>query len=191
MAKEMSSSDITYLDESNNSKRNKYLLLCPDERCRCKILRKGVGKYEEKTGLIVGSLDITFILCGLYNLPPLPGNDIKTATDFRQEYFTIPDMMAFENIGFSKTVTFTQDPAPSSSSSTISQNDSPTSSNTDTVITTKAPATQGSNQVQVKYLSCADCDVGPLGLQIVGTRECYLKVDRVRHLTEDAVSGKV
>lgn len=178
MAKEMLSSDITYLDESNNSKRNKYLLLCPDERCRCKILRKGVGKYEEKTGLI-------------YNLPPLPGNDIKTATDSRQEYFTIPDMMAFENIGFSKTVTFTQDPAPSSSSSTISQNDSPTSSNTDTVITTKAPATQGSNQVQVKYLSCADCDVGPLGLQIVGTRECYLKVDRVRHLTEDAVSGKV
>ena len=33
----------------------------------------------------------------------------------------------------------------------------------------------------IKYLICADCEVGPLGYQCISTKKNYLAVARVKH----------
>ena len=40
--------------------------------------------------------------------------------------------------------------------------------------------TDGLNQ-SLRYLCCADCDLGPLGFNVIGEKECYVAADRVRY----------
>uniref|UniRef100_T1H5S0 Guanine nucleotide exchange factor MSS4-like protein n=1 Tax=Megaselia scalaris TaxID=36166 RepID=T1H5S0_MEGSC len=39
-----------------------------------------------------------------------------------------------------------------------------------------------SNQVDnVKYLTCADCEKGPVGFNIASEKNCYIALSRVKH----------
>jgi len=69
--------------------------------------------------------------------------DTSAEAEAMQQYWQLSNMMAFENIGFSKTVA-----------------------------------------TGLKYLSCADCDTGPLGYHdTTKEAECFIAVDRVGYAT--------
>ncbi|KAG4076221.1 hypothetical protein HA402_014770 [Bradysia odoriphaga] len=40
-----------------------------------------------------------------------------------------------------------------------------------------------SNTVETaKYLICADCEMGPVGYQLIGSKECFVALKRVKHV---------
>ncbi|KAK9764805.1 hypothetical protein K7432_007402 [Basidiobolus ranarum] len=113
---------------------NAYDLYCPLEDCRCLILRKGVGKL----------VDAESELPELPDLPRLLNSTQErkeVSSEFQNKYWSLSDMMSFENVGFSRTL-----------------------SNTG-----------------VKYLICADCDVGPLGYHksLQQPKDFRLAIERV------------
>lgn len=38
----------------------------------------------------------------------------------------------------------------------------------------------------LKYLICADCEYGPIGVHFLDNKKSYLAINRVKHRTEDA-----
>ncbi|ORY06062.1 Mss4-like protein [Basidiobolus meristosporus CBS 931.73] len=113
---------------------NAYDLYCPLADCRCLILRKGVGKL----------VDMESELPQLPELPRLlnsPEESKEAPVEYKNKFWALSDMMSFENVGFSKTLSDTG----------------------------------------VKYLICADCDVGPIGYHKTTQqqKDYRLVVDRV------------
>lgn len=64
-------------------------------------------------------------------------------TERLKEFWIVPNMFQFENIGFSRDVG------------------------------------------NIKYLVCADCEIGPIGYHIKDTKYNYISLDRVKHTADN------
>lgn len=101
-----------------------------------------------------------------YTLPSFR-KDAATSTTKPTDFWVLHDMMSFENIGFSKTVAQDGSIVPTDATSS------------EEPVVNFPPG--------VKFLSCADCDVGPLGYHDTsytnssGQREFLIAIDRVRY----------
>jgi len=96
--------DLTLPHESEDGVlTNKYNLLCP-RGCRSVILKRGVGRLVELSGIEMDSP----------NHPVDPGLDPLPAPPVTVQWWLVtPSPMEFENIGFSRPVTRTGDNAAS------------------------------------------------------------------------------
>ncbi|KWU42308.1 hypothetical protein RHOSPDRAFT_9344, partial [Rhodotorula sp. JG-1b] len=129
---------------------NKVNLYCPRAECRCLLLRTGAGTWK----LTELSLSLSLIPpCSRFRCPtttatqlpdlprpisaPPPPKMHLPASQRGHGYWSVSSPLAFENIGFSRNAAA---PSPSSPSAT-------------------SPAAVAN----IKYLTCADCDHGPLG----------------------------
>ncbi|KAF8922776.1 Mss4 protein-domain-containing protein [Dissophora ornata] len=139
---------------------NKFDIYCPQENCRCKILLSSAATLvqREKSKLVLPKLPLTgATVSTIDDVSESEKKESAEATDSSnntdkeskdnaneeelQSFWRITDMMAFENIGFSK----------------------------------KLP-----NGTQ--FLSCADCDTGPLGYhEPQATKEYLIALNRVRY----------
>lgn len=110
---------------------------------------------------------------------PLPS--IRKEDDGRLEdvtsFWAIDDIYLFENLGFSKTTSSDGVTFPSASENQVnsSSNDAISSSST------PAAATACSTSNELKYLMCADCDLGPIGCQDLQTKKSYVATNRVKY----------
>ncbi|KAJ3228372.1 hypothetical protein HK099_002877 [Clydaea vesicula] len=121
----------------SNTFLNKHFLYCNRSGCNSKIANKGVAKKV----FLQGECDL--------KLPPTKSlnKDAPSATvsNFNPDnesppfYWSLEDMMKFENIGFSNTVD------------------------------------------NLKYLICADCELGPLGFRLTKNETCFIAADRVTY----------
>ncbi|KAL1138231.1 hypothetical protein AAG570_009920 [Ranatra chinensis] len=113
----VSGPDQQELDKENliEDGKNKELIQC--QRCPCKILNPG------------------------FSLPTMnhKAEDADSEEDI-SDYWQVGDVYAFENLGFSKTVS------------------------------------------GLKYLICADCEIGPIGWHDIDTKQSYVALSRVRYL---------
>ncbi|KAF9350280.1 hypothetical protein BGX26_011505 [Mortierella sp. AD094] len=149
---------------SSNSDRhlNKLDIYCPQESCRCKILLASAATLvqREKSKLVLPKLPLTGATVSTID-EVTQDSEKKESTDNTndneaeetsgvanteelQSFWRVTDMMAFENIGFSKMLP---------------------------------------NGTQ--FLSCADCDTGPLGYHESKapreTKEYLIALNRVRY----------
>ncbi|KAF7725890.1 hypothetical protein EC973_009222 [Apophysomyces ossiformis] len=106
-------------------------VICPKETCRCVILRKNKATLVKRDANKM-SMPETALPEGI----KVAEND----TD-NDHFWSLDNMMDFENVGFSNTV--------------------------------------GS----IKYLSCADCDIGPLGYHDIASepKEFLISICRARY----------
>lgn len=149
--------------------KNKFDLYCPRAECRCLLIRKGAASWVAK-GSHKGDLEVrhvflarsTQLLMSLTmvlarkQLPLLPRRidapPRPSAASPHLGYWTLSSPLAFENIGFTRSL------PPSSSHPPPGQ---------------AQPATTTS---QIKYLTCADCDFGPLGWHDTEGRDLGVEV---------------
>ncbi|GAA6064257.1 hypothetical protein JCM10212_006406 [Sporobolomyces blumeae] len=124
-------------------------LYCPRQECRCLLVKKGTAKWVRQHAQDV-------------ELPALPtrigANIPSSSTATRSStrgYWSLSSPLAFENIGFTRSV------PPQSSASGSSNSDS---------------TARGGDQQEIKYLTCADCDFGPLGWHDTQGRDLGLEV---------------
>ncbi|GAA5881788.1 hypothetical protein JCM16303_006452 [Sporobolomyces ruberrimus] len=126
--------------------KNKFDLYCPRAECRCFLIRKGAASWVAK-GSHKGDLE----------LPPLPRRidapPRPSAASPHLGYWTLSSPLAFENIGFTRSL------PPSSSHPPPGQ----------------APPSMTTTS-QIKYLTCADCDFGPLGWHDTEGRDLGVEV---------------
>ncbi|KAI9493704.1 Mss4-like protein [Zychaea mexicana] len=94
-----------------DTSRNAADILCPLDKCKCLVIKKGAAVLVERDG---AKLELPESVLGSNLSEQLQGSA-------ETQFWRLGNMMDFENVGFSKTVD------------------------------------------AVKYLSCADCDVGPIG----------------------------
>jgi hypothetical protein len=87
--------------------------------------------------------------------PPVPASDSSTAhTDGQAGYwFVTGGPMAFENVGYSRS--------------------------SDQALSPSAPGMEAGKKV--KWLICAECDLGPIGWSYEGGTESWLDVGRLRY----------
>ncbi|KAJ3042034.1 hypothetical protein HDV00_008327 [Rhizophlyctis rosea] len=179
---------ITYADTLNNptvtlstgesGKENAYALFCPNPDCRCIIIKGGVG--------VKTATDLSIDLPPYIASPTSPSASASGALH-PPYYWKLTDMMQFENIGFTK-------PVDSLSASSTSSSLPSTASLVD-----HTNNQNGAPAKQFRYLSCADCDVGPLGYHVgpptsynatagggIGAveKEYLIAADRVRYRIE-------
>ncbi|BGP57837.1 hypothetical protein JCM8202_002492 [Rhodotorula sphaerocarpa] len=128
---------------------NKVNLYCPRAECRCCLLRAGAGKWVQETRN-------DFELPELPRLKSAPATTVPTP---KRGYWSVSSPLAFENIGFSRNA------APPSSSSSAS-----------TAVTPTPTSSAGAAGNTIKYLTCADCDHGPLGWHDTEGRDLGLEV---------------
>ncbi|KAG1883770.1 Mss4-like protein [Suillus subluteus] len=122
-------------DKNLGELTHKFDLLCPRNGCGSVILKAGVGRCVERD-----SVELDIAKEPLHpDLPALP--DPPATTHW---WLVTPNIMDFENIGFTKPV----------------QKD--------------AVAAQ-----KLKFLICAECDLGPLGWCEEGGHEFWLACSRV------------
>ncbi|KAJ3053084.1 hypothetical protein HK097_005118 [Rhizophlyctis rosea] len=115
---------------------NAHALYCPNPDCSCIVIKAGVA--------VKTPTDVSITLPPYITSPTSP-SAAAAGSLHPPFYWKLTDMMQFENIGFTKPVEHST-PTTSISSSNLTLNNS------------DAP-----QQFQFRYLSCADCDVGPLG----------------------------
>ncbi|BGP19617.1 hypothetical protein JCM10213_008319 [Rhodosporidiobolus nylandii] len=103
-----------------------------------------------------------------FNLPALPRPISSPAPtqSASQGYWSIPSPLSFENIGFSRNA------APPSSSASASSSSAPPPAN-------------------IKYLTCADCDHGPLGWHDTEGRDLGMEVQAENEAREGGTAGEV
>ncbi|KDR70260.1 hypothetical protein GALMADRAFT_255154 [Galerina marginata CBS 339.88] len=126
--------DLLDSDDQSGVSVNKYDLLCPRTSCGSIILKKGVGKWVERTSVQMEPSGYV-----QDDLPPLP-----TPPETAQWWLITPSPMEFENIGFTRPV---------------------------------QPLVESGKSL--KLLTCAECDLGPLGWCEVGGSEFWLACSRV------------
>ncbi|KAI9276224.1 Mss4-like protein [Sporodiniella umbellata] len=110
------------------TKKNLADIYCPKQGCSCFILRKNSGTLVERDGKNL-------------LLPEGALNEDVEEQGVETHYWSVDNVMGFENLGFSKTVN------------------------------------------AIKYLSCADCDLGPLGYHVINQKpeEYLLSIKRARY----------
>ncbi|KAG0079353.1 hypothetical protein BGZ93_003199 [Podila epicladia] len=148
--------DVFTTIRADGTKVNKFDIYCPQESCRCKMLLTSAATLvqREKSKLSVSNLPIGATVSTIDDSPenktdeenqeaPASASESSTTAEL-QTFWRVGDMMAFENIGFSK----------------------------------KLP-----NGIQ--FLSCADCDTGPLGYHETNVphtnKEYLIALNRVRY----------
>ncbi|KIP11303.1 hypothetical protein PHLGIDRAFT_141530 [Phlebiopsis gigantea 11061_1 CR5-6] len=124
--------DVVAQSPSSSARTNKFDLLCPRSGCGSVILKNGVATLVERESLQLEPAGSNGTLAPL----PDPPSTL-------QWWRVTPNAMAFENIGFSKTVL------------------------------------RESDSKRLKLLSCAECDLGPLGWCEEGGSEFWLPSTRV------------
>ncbi|EKM53307.1 uncharacterized protein PHACADRAFT_211005 [Phanerochaete carnosa HHB-10118-sp] len=124
--------DVVEQSSPSSDSANKVDLLCPRPGCGSIILKNGVASLVERESLQLEPATSRSILEPL----PLPPATLKW-------WRVTPNAMAFENIGFSKTVL------------------------------------READGKRLKLLSCAECDLGPLGWCEEGGSEFWLASIRV------------
>lgn len=145
----------TVEEELVEAGKNKFDLYCPRAECRCLLVRKGAASWvargshkgdlevSHNSSLLPRSLPMSSPSFPSKQLPPLPRRidapPRPSAASPHLGYWTLSSPLAFENIGFTRSL------PPSSSHPPPGQ---------------AQPSTTTS---QIKYLTCADCDFGPLG----------------------------
>ncbi|KAJ3022633.1 hypothetical protein HKX48_005695 [Thoreauomyces humboldtii] len=143
------SADLVQSKDSTNA----YDIHCPV--CKCKILKKGVAKKTDMDASVrvylsttvfrprKGLTHVFFVEQIELHLPPSLSTSVPLVP---AHTWTVTDMMAFENVGFTK-------PVPGA---------------------------------ETRYLSCADCDLGPIGYHpapdvATGEKIYVVAADRVRY----------
>lgn len=124
--------DVVEQSSSSSALTNKVDLLCPRPGCGSIILKNGVASQVERESLQLEPVSSQSALEPL----PAPPATLKW-------WRITPNAMAFENIGFSKTIL------------------------------------RESDGKKLKLLSCAECDLGPLGWCEEGGSEFWLASTRV------------
>ncbi|KAI8144441.1 Mss4-like protein [Fennellomyces sp. T-0311] len=119
------------LEKIVESGKNAADILCPIDKCKCVVIKKGAATLVDRDG---AKLELPESVLGSNLSEQLQG---LAETQFWQ----LSNMMDFENVGFSKTVG------------------------------------------TIKYLSCADCDVGPIGYHDTASdpKEFLISVRRARY----------
>ncbi|KAF9317900.1 hypothetical protein BG003_000212 [Podila horticola] len=141
---------------TDGTKVSKFDIYCPQESCRCKLLLASAATLvqREKSKLSLPNLPIGATVSTIEDSPENKTDEEKletptsksedTTTGELQTFWRVGDMMAFENIGFSKMLP---------------------------------------NGIQ--FLSCADCDTGPLGYHESkapqANKEYLIALNRVRY----------
>lgn len=165
-------------------------LFCPRAECRCLLLRRGAGKWVRghaddfevrvcPARLVLPALSpalrLTSSLC-THSLPvrqlpalPRPVSAPAPTAGPSQGYWSVSSPLAFENIGFSRNAL-----PPSSSASASSAAGAPSAA--------QAGAT-------IKYLTCADCDHGPLGWHDTEGRDLGAEVQAENDARGGAAEG--
>ncbi|KAG0052889.1 hypothetical protein BGZ83_001974 [Gryganskiella cystojenkinii] len=143
--------DQDLLASSQGRAANKFDIYCPQESCRCKLLLASAATLLSLPKLLlpgVSTIDevesTTNSTSEKESKEQTPTTATTTSED-QQAFWRVSDMMAFENIGFSKKL---------------------------------------SNGIQ--FLSCADCDIGPLGYHDSASssgasKEYLIALNRVRY----------
>ena len=140
------------VDGGEGMLRNKYDLLCPKEGCGSIILKNGVGALVERASVLLEPPEHTAASL----LPPLP------APPGTMNWWLVrPNAMAFENIGFSKGIVADGKP------------------HVIAIHLWLRPLHRPGKRL--KLLSCADCDLGPLGWCEEGGAEFWLAASRVSY----------
>ncbi|CAG8717350.1 27329_t:CDS:2, partial [Racocetra persica] len=147
----------TQLVNADNN-QNAYDIYCPQPSCNCLLLRTSFGKFVEKpkdkTVLLPSTekLDQNGTTISKENITLNSTNGESTSQSI-VEYWQLTDMMAFENIGFSKTV----------------------------------------EESGLKYLCCADCNIGPIGYHDTNAqeKEFLLVVNRVSYDVGSLISEEI
>ncbi|KAG0027380.1 hypothetical protein BGZ81_005679 [Podila clonocystis] len=148
--------DMFTTTRADGAKVNKFDIYCPQESCRCKLLLASAATLvqREKSKLSLPNLPIGATVSTIEDSPENKKNEEKQeapastsesiTTGELQTFWRVGDMMAFENIGFSKMLP---------------------------------------NGIQ--FLSCADCDTGPLGYHESkvpqANKEYLVALNRVRY----------
>ncbi|KAF9214054.1 hypothetical protein BGZ59_004383 [Podila verticillata] len=149
--------DVFTTARADGTKVNKFDIYCPQESCRCKMLLASAATLvqREKSKLTLSNLPIGATVSTIEDSPENKTDEEKkaeasppttenTTTGELQTFWRVGDMMAFENIGFSKMLP---------------------------------------NGIQ--FLSCADCDTGPLGYHESkvpqASKEYLIALNRVRY----------
>lgn len=70
----------------------------------------------------------------------------------------MPDPYAFDNVGFSRPDV-----------------------NSNLTLPADLPGNDGSGDKKIKWLICAECDLGPIGWSYEGGKEAWVALDRVRY----------
>jgi hypothetical protein len=93
-------------------------------------------------------------------LPNDPASPFPSSSKTTHGFWHVPDPYAFDNIGFSRPDT----------SSTIT-------------LPTDLPGNDGEEGKgkKVKWLICAECDLGPVGWGFEGGKEAWVGVERIRY----------
>lgn len=155
---------VNDLTNGEGSKTNSRKVYCFREGCGSVILSPGAATYVESTETIVCPLCTTqyMIRRGLTDdyvqIPNDPASPFPlVAPTPPYGYWHVPDPYAFDNVGFSRPDT-----------------------NSKLVIPASLPGNDGQNQ-KIKWLICAECDLGPIGWGYEGGKEAWVALDRVRY----------
>ncbi|KAF9331903.1 hypothetical protein BG006_005244 [Podila minutissima] len=148
--------DVFITTRADGTKVNRFDIYCPQESCRCKMLLASAATLvqREKSKLTLSNLPIGATVSTIDDSPEnktdeekqeaLASTSESITTGELQTFWRVGDMMAFENIGFSKMLP---------------------------------------NGIQ--FLSCADCDIGPLGFHESRVpqvnKEYLIALNRVRY----------
>ncbi|GAA5877707.1 hypothetical protein JCM8547_003803 [Rhodosporidiobolus lusitaniae] len=103
---------------------------------------------------------------GEFELPALPRaiSSPSPAPTLSHGFWSVPSPLSFENIGFSRSTSFPSHSSSPSNSTTVAG--------------------------QIKYLTCADCDHGPLGWHDTEGRDLGMEVQAENEAREKAGEGK-
>ncbi|KAJ3086304.1 hypothetical protein HK102_013310 [Quaeritorhiza haematococci] len=145
---------LSALTTVTNGTTNAWDIVCSE--CGCKILKKGAAQRGSDCDP-TQKLEVHF---PPYITKQTPTSDLPTSADqvpIPPFFWEIANMMDFENIGFTKPVSQQGQSA-------------------------AAPTAGGSPPEHIRYLSCADCDIGPLGYQKGAGARLLLAADRVEYL---------
>ncbi|CAG8645154.1 7555_t:CDS:2, partial [Scutellospora calospora] len=138
--------------------QNAFDIYCPQPSCKCLLLRTSLGTFVErpkdKTVLPPSNekLEQNGITNGKENINKNSTNGESTSQSI-VEYWQLTDMMAFENIGFSKTI----------------------------------------EETGLKYICCADCNIGPIGYHDTKAqeKEYLIVVNRVSYDVGTLISDEI
>ena len=141
--------DVSETVAGTDAPTNKFELLCPRKGCGSVILKNKVATLVERASVALEPEGSQSPI-----LPPLPASPALL-----HWWRVIPNAMAFENIGFSRSIT----------------SDGPFHALRYPIATNILPI----DGERLKLLSCAECDLGPLGWCQEGGSEFWLASTRV------------
>jgi len=147
---------------------NTYDLLCPRPGCGSIILKKGVGSWVERESVQVRKYALTLpFSSSIFQLEPKDAavssllQPIPTPPETAQWWLITPNPMAFENVGFTR-------PVNQSTSGKVF------------VLSVYASLIFCPGK-PLALLTCAECEIGPLGWSEVGGSEFWLACHRVAY----------